>query len=446
MEKKWTEMSSEERRQQRFDQWLSPPDVQFITPEAESSYKKTVQRLIDSINLKKPDRTPLSLDLKPAVLKYSGLTEKDAMYDCEKTVDAFQKFMEDKPLEIDEIDNGFGIASLPGRVLEMVDYNLYKWPGYGVPDDAGFQFNEGEYMHADEYDLLIQDPTDFWLRTYMPRIFGTLGAFKKLIPLTELIEIPGTPAILSSLGRPEVKTALKSLMDAGTEALEWENGFKDIRKLLLESGFTGFHGGYARAPFDTIGDTLRGTQGIIMDMYRIPEKLLQALESVTQREIRRAAVMSKMARPGMPPFIFFPLHKGADGFMSEDQFMTFYWPFLKRVIRANIDEGFVPLLFAEGGYNSRLNLINDLPKGKVLWYFDQTDMKAAKEIIGSTQCIMGNIPASLLITGTPGEVKKYCRELIETAGKGGGYILAPGSVGVGANLDNLNAVIESVRE
>ena len=59
---------------------------------------------------------------------------------------------------------------------------------------------------------------------------------------------------------------------------------------------------------------------------------------------------------------------------------------------------------------------------------------------------MGNIPSSLLIAGTPGEVKKHCRELIETAGKGGGYIFAPGSVGVEANLDNLNAVIESVRE
>jgi hypothetical protein len=73
-----------------------------------------------------------------------------------------------------------------------------------------------------------------------------------------------------------------------------------------------------------------------------------------------------------------PLHKGADGFMSDKHFQTFYWPTLKKVIMGLINEGFVPLLFTEGGYNSRLEVISDLLKGKTVWWFENTDIARAK--------------------------------------------------------------------
>lgn len=39
------------------------------------------------------------------------------------------------------------------------------------------------------------------------------------------------------------------------------------------------------------------------------------------------------------PMPYLPLHKGADGFMYERQFETFYWPTLRKVanIKAMID-------------------------------------------------------------------------------------------------------------
>ena len=32
------------------------------------------------------------------------------------------------------------------------------------------------------------------------------------------------------------------------------------------------------------------------------------------------------------PIVFIPLHKGADGFMSDEQFKKFYWPTLRDLI------------------------------------------------------------------------------------------------------------------
>ena len=76
--------------------------------------------------------------------------------------------------------------------------------------------------------------------------------------------------------------------------------------------------------------------------------------------------------------VTYPLHKGADGWMSQKQFDTFYWPSLKKVMDAFIKEGLIQNMFAEGGYNTRLETVNEFPKGSVCWYFDKTDMAKAK--------------------------------------------------------------------
>jgi hypothetical protein len=74
------------------------------------------------------------------------------------------------------------------------------------------------------------------------------------------------------------------------------------------------------------------------------------------------------------PVVFIPLHRGADGFMSDQQFRKFYWPTLKALIVGLANEGCVPFLFCEGSYNSRLGYLKELPKGSCMWVFDRTDM------------------------------------------------------------------------
>jgi len=212
---------------------------------------------------------------------------------------------------------------------------------------------------------------------------------------------------------------------------------------LMAMGFPGYLGGASKAPFDILGDTLRGTRGLIVDMFRCPDKVLEACERLVPVAIRWA-----LKRPGGPatPVVFLPLHKGADGFMSDEQFKTFYWPTLRKVIMGLIDEGIIPFLFAEGRYTSRLEVISDLPKGKTVWLFDQTDMAKAKETIGRVACMQGNVPLSLLHAGTPEQVADYTRLLIDTVGPGGGYILDVGAVADSGRGENLHAMIDTARE
>ncbi len=102
-------------------------------------------------------------------------------------------------------------------------------------------------------------------------------------------------------------------------------------------------------------------------------------------------------------------------------------------------------MFAEGGYNKRLEAIADdpdLPTGSVVWIFDQTDMAAAKRALGGHSCIAGNVPTALLALADRREVEKYTTDLLETCAKDGGSILQNGAVLDDAKPENLKAMID----
>jgi len=111
-----------------------------------------------------------------------------------------------------------------------------------------------------------------------------------------------------------------------------------------------------------------------------------------------------------------------------------------------INEGLIPMPFAEGRYNRRLEVIKDLPRGSAVWWFDQTDMANVKKVLGDTICIAGKILVSILRTGIPQDVKESCRQLIEVCAPGGGYILTGGADLDKGNPDNLRAVTKAAKE
>ncbi len=127
--------------------------------------------------------------------------------------------------------------------------------------------------------------------------------------------------------------------------------------------------------------------------------------------------------------------------------LAFYWPNLLKLIEGLNDEGFMPVLFAEGAYDSRLEVLAaSLSPRNSVWFFDRTDMARAKETVGRVACLQGSVPLSLLHAGTPGEVEAYCRGLIDTAGAGGGFLLDMGAVMHQGNDENLHAMLRTARD
>ena len=443
MEKK---MSAEEKQEALFERWLSPKDhtgndLKFKSPEAEKAYKTRITRIKDAVQMKKlPDRVPVILFPGHYPVYYGGLTPYEAMYDYDKNCEAFTKFITD----FDPDAHPGAVVAGPGKFYEILDYKLYAWPGHGVAKEQTYQAVEGEYMTADEYNALIDDPSNFFSKTYFPRVFGALEPFQMLPNFPEFLEMYGLALFFIPFGLPPVQNALKALMEAGAEALKWAQVMGGWAEEMGALGYPSLVGGFTKAPFDTLGDTLRGTKGLMIDMYRQPDKVHKALDAITPLMIKMGVGAAQMT--GVP-FIFMPLHKGADGFMSDEQFKTFYWPSLRKVMLGLIDEGIIPFAAAEGGYNSRLEVIKDLPKGKTCWMFDQIDdMARVKKILGDKICIYGNVTLSMLSLGTPEEVKEYCKKLIDNVGKGGGYIMGNGAFFDHAKPENVKAIVDFTKE
>jgi hypothetical protein len=163
------QLSPDEKQEALFQKWISAEGVEFVSPEAEKAYKERATRLKDAIQMKKkPDRVPVFLidGIFPAL--YAGFTPQEVMYDYDKCAIAWKKYV------LDFAHDGHigAVVPGPGKLLDILDYKLYSWPGHGVAPERPYQCIEGEYMKADEYDAFIDDPSNFYSNVYLPRIFG----------------------------------------------------------------------------------------------------------------------------------------------------------------------------------------------------------------------------------------------------------------------------------
>lgn len=409
--------------------------------DAAEQYQRREKRVLDAIALRVPDRVPLLVFFAFFPAKYCGMTVQELMYDPEKLFAAQWKTMIDFAPDMD--NNPFGLRLL-GPLLETLDFKPLKWPGHGVTANRTYQYIEGEYMKAEEYDHFLLDPTDFMIRRFWPRIMGGLSGFQQLPPLHNIISYYlGISMGFRAFAQPEVKAALETLVKAGEKSQEIATYAMRFTQEAREAGFPMQFGAVSQAPFDTLSDFFRGMRGTMLDLYRRPEKVVQACEKLLPFMIEMAV---NGTRATGNPRVFIPIHWGLDNFMSREQFNRFFWPTLRELMVSLINEGLNPCPLWEGNCTTRLETIKDIPAGKACYAFEATDMVKAKEILGGTVCIRGNVPLSIMATGTPDQVRAYCKNLIDTVAKGGGYIMDTSTGLDDAKPENVKALFDFTRE
>lgn len=404
-------------------------------------YEEREKRVRDAIQLREPDRVPVRLETHAFPARYAGVPKSAAYYDLAAWREATKKTILDfEP----DIYQGTVTAS-SGTTLELLDPKHLKWPGGALPPDVAHQAIEQEYMKEEEYDLFLDDPTDYTLRYLIPRGFGGLAPLARLPYLADrFAAVPGMTPIFARAEFQELGRTLLKAGQAQEQAEKIATGFDEEMALL---GFPqASHGGGAGgAPFDLLSDRYRGMRGAMVDMYRRPDKLLAACDRILKW--RKAAVRpADPARRGNPKRVFVALHRGAEGFMSRKQYERFYWPGLKQALLCTIENGIVPIIFCEGHFGDRLEYFLELPKGKAVCLFDLTDMFRAKEVLRDRVCIAGNVHSSVLQVGSPQEVEEYCARLIKVCGKGGGFILSAGSSIDEAKPANIKVLMDSPKK
>lgn len=405
---------------------------------AAKEYAERDNRVNEAIAMKVPDRVPIQLFVGYFAGKYCGIPFSSAYYDSQKWRAANIRTITELEPDVYWAQAAF----VSGKAMEILNPLNMRWPGFGVPPNSSHQMIELEPMKAEDYDAFLSDPSDFIVRTYLPRVVESAAPLAKLAPFRSLMGGMGMVSYLTQFTQPDMVEMLDKFRKAAELQAKWQTQQIGFDEELAGLGFPTYStprmmGG---AAFDMVSDFLRGMRGAMLDMYRIPDKLLEVCEIFCNQTLKMIKVLPP-PQEGSITRVFMALHRGSDGFMSLPQFEKFYWPTFKRVLLALIDAGWTPCPFLEGIWDQRLEYLRELPKGKVLCHFARTNPEKAKAVLGGHLCFMIDVPPIILQASTVSEVEDYCKNLIKVCGKDGGFIMTATALDE-ARPENVKAMID----
>ena len=380
----------------------------------ENTLEQRIARVDAAVALREGDRVPMAPKIGKAYAQTAGIDRYEALNDPRLLRPGVEKFLRTYPCDLFWAGSGYPIP-----MMETLGTTAIRWPGAtcGVPLNQGFQIVDGTYMEEDEYDEFLRDPSHFCMTKVFPRKHKKLAGLAKL-NFHEVVEF-GHYASMAAFADPEVRQALLTLMFAGEQAVEWQRNSALLRETALacQTPLGALAG--QNAPYDMLADNIRGFLNVPMDLYTIPEKVTAAIGIMTEYALQNVRRLKDTGSR----YCFMPLHGGTDDFMSLEYYRTFYWPSLRRVIEEIINCGMIPYVFCEGRYDTRLEVLREVPRGKVIYMFEQVDIARAKAVLGDTACICGNLPTSLLLYGKPHEVVDETRRLLDECAPGGGFLM-----------------------
>jgi len=407
-------------------------------------YTLRLKRIADAVALKEPDAVPLIP--KAVGVQYTlcgdGSSHKSEFYEYEKAMQACIQYHAEFQPDYRQLPD-----FLSGKANEFVQPGMIDWPGRPgtkVPDHSSWQVIEQEYMAQDEYDELISDYTGFMLTRYIPRAFAGLEGFKNFIP--NLAPVLGTKTF-SPMINPAMKEALLNFVAMINESEKVNTFVKESSTTLEQMGFPPYFTSMGGVPFDIVGDYFRGTMGMFEDLLEVPDKIYEACQLFARMQMR--GWEPQLHAEAEVKRIYFPLHKGMDGFMSPSHYDTLYWQPFQTMLIQLMEHGVTPIIYTEGPYETRIDYIRDklleLPPASCILHFEAGDFALLKKKFEGIACISGGMPLYLLEWGTVQEVVDRVKYLIDNCAAGGGFLLNSSGSIENAKRENYEAMFETAR-
>ena len=412
----------------------------MMTEEAKKKHDEKEARIRATIALQEPDRVPVQVSGSIYAVAQTGHTMAEVVYD--ESMEAMKEAMFWYQDTFDP-DTAMGAEQLAGqgRALEIIAPTFIDWPGRPgnkLDDNSLMQFIEFEVLEDEDFEFFFSDRTGWEMKKSMPLLAGFAAPLKDLkIPLSHR----GTMMdIIRSFAKPEVRQLVDQCV--WLEEFFKENARRraEVNRAAVERGFPSFGGGKAMVAFDEYSDTLRGTLASLMDLYERPEDVERFIDEYHPQMIGEIKHMNPDGKK-TGKFVNMTLHKGLDGFMSDEYYVKYYWRYLQEIIQT------IPYVFCEGKYLTRVQHLKDIPKGKVVYKFEDTPMELAKEVVGDVACITGGFDNTLLSYGTVQQVEDACKKMIDVCAPGGGFIFQTKSSLIDTcKPENVEAMFRTVRD
>ena len=354
-------------------------------------------RLVKTIRLEKTDRTPVILMADTFMARTLGLKAAEL---C-KGVDASSTIMSEGAAAIGGLDGVNGaFASAPFFPLQFM--TRIQLPGRDLAEDSVWQLDERELMTHEDYDTILDKG---WNAFFGPYVRDRLG-----------IDLP----------------ALMQDTAKAPQALE-----KFHSKGLLV---------YQKLVAITVNESLSGGRSMpkfMRDLFTMPDKVEAVLDLILKDSLDLLG-RQMQGSPNPSPVVSISPARGASEFFSPRLWERFVFKYIKAVVDFITERGYICNIHCDSNWERDLDYFREFKPGTVVFESDAgTKMSKIREKLGDRLAIKGDVPANLMVLGTPEQVHAYCRELIE-ASDGRGLILGCGcSCPQNAKLENVRAMISA---
>lgn len=196
---------------------------------------------------------------------------------------------------------------------------------------------------------------------------------------------------------------------------------------------------YVPGPF-TLSSLLRGQSSFLGDLIRNQDLVRAILRPATESAKRFAEATVQYGAD----VVVAADPMASTSVVSPKMFQEFALPYLREVMAAVRKAGSIPSLHVCGMTNPILR--NLVETGTRIVELDHlVDLKKAKEEIGKDVCIQGNIdPISVLLRGTPEDVRSHAIDCILKAGQFGGFILSSGcEIPLETPFENIKSMVSA---
>jgi uroporphyrinogen-III decarboxylase len=401
-----------------------------------------IKRMEEAAAGKVPDRIPIGIATTYFPAKYAGVSYEDVWHDNKKYIEVGVKFSRDFNWDavsfhrsFESVPLGLALAAYDADLAILVAVNsvlgggashdilgdVYSSnPGRELGQNVESQWViEKPVMKEDEWDHLIEKPFDFMMESIIPRAYKNLS-------------VKSSP------------TSIGSLIKFGMEVGKFPAFLTEMAEKLKAEAWLPYYYALAPNPLDFIGAFYRDFDVLSLDLYRMPEKVKKACEGLAPVLAAVGKMTGKISLDVTGSRrVFCPIWYNT--YLSPEKFKEFHFPYIKKIVNELVEADFTPLMSFQGRSDHLLEILKELPEGKVIMWFDKTDVVKAREVLGDKYCIAGGVPSSLLIGGTPEKVKAHTQKLIDNMKSGGTFIVSTEFNGMGdAKVENVKAMTETV--
>ena len=365
-----------------------------------NSFEK-IQRCFDLLPVEKRQDIPVYPMMLLYPGKVAGMTQKEITSDTDKWLQAlditFQK------VGYPDLCQGNG----PEDVIFLMGLEALR-PGFELGEDESYQFKESCHMEVADYQDIVDHGYLQWYNRY-------------------LCTIQHPPVSGPELGQIWMRVGMNAAK---------------VGQFLGQRGVCPIHGTASGTPFDTLS-MVRSFQEFVYDLYDEPDLVKAAIQKGTPEVLGN--ILGTLEHSPLKRASLYAMRSDANS-ISPEIFEEFSWPSLKELILGLHAAGVQVVVHADGNWLPMLPKFLEVPKGSVMIELDGvTDIHAAHEILKGWQAIRGDVPATLMAFGTPDEVSAYCADLVEMA-MGGGFVVGSGcEIPLNCKLENLKALMDSVR-